>query len=425
VSADATSIKSKNGKRHDAASCGESLREIFVLLISELLRVARSRPSEAPRLTYDGPGSVPELVIWNLAGHCNLSCPHCFASGGGKPSARDVRTDEALRVLSELAQAGVKKIVFGGGEPLLRPDLLLLAEHTRSAGMRVELASNGILLDEAMARSLAGVGVESVSIGIDGLRDFNDRYRGMVGAFERASRGLRHARGAGLRASLCMTLTRRNAGHLHPLIDHALELELDEFRLGHLMYSGPASSVAQEDLTPTESRVLVEELFERAEGFLDREEPMTIASTGNESTAALLLVWIEEHWGQTAAARVRELLRRAGGNEAGERVLSIDRLGRVHPDQFWQSSVIGDVRVQSVAEILAHPLRAELRLRTSRLEGRCGGCRLVDVCRGSSRERAMAHDAGGGAWGPDPACMMTDAEVGAPQPAREAPMKPR
>jgi Fe-coproporphyrin III synthase len=396
-----------------------------VLLISELLRVARSRPSAAPAMTNEEPGRAPELVVWNLAGHCNLSCPHCFTSGASRPSARDVRTDEALRVLEELARTGVRRVVFGGGEPLLRPDLLVLCERTRVLGMRAELSSNGVLLDEAMARSLAGAGVASVSIGIDGLREFNDRYRGMVGAFERASRGLRNARAAGIRTSLCMTFTRRNAGHLHPLIDHALELELDEFRLCHLAYAGRTSSVAQEDLTPLESRVLVEELFERAEALLDREGPMSITSSGNDSVAALLLVWIEEHWGRSPAARVRELLRRAGGNGAGERVLVIDRLGRVLPDQHWQSNVLGDVRVQPIDEILAHPLRAELGQRTSRLLGRCGGCRYLDVCRGSSRERALVREADGGAWGPDPACVMTDAEVGAPPAAREAPMKPR
>jgi Fe-coproporphyrin III synthase len=396
-----------------------------VLLISELLRVARSGPSEAVSVTYDDSGRAPSRVVWNLAGHCNLSCPHCFTSGASRPSARDVRTDEALRVLDELARGGVRRVVFGGGEPLLRPDLLVLAERVRDLGMRAELASNGILLDEAMAHSLAQVGVGDVSIGIDGLRDFNDRYRGMVGAFERASRGLRNARAASLRTRLCMTLTRRNVGHLHPLIDHALALELDEFQLCHLAYSGRASSMAQEDLTPVESRVLVEELFERAEALLDREAPMAITSSGNDSAAALLLLWIEEHWGRPPAGRVRELLQHAGGNGAGERVLAIDRLGRVQPDQFWQGKGLGDVRVQSFDEILAHPLRAELRERTARLQGRCGGCRHLDVCRGSSRERALARDAEGGPWGPDPACMMTDVEVGAPVAAREAPMKPR
>jgi MoaA/NifB/PqqE/SkfB family radical SAM enzyme len=116
----------------------------------------------------------------------------------------------------------------------------------------------------------------------------------------------------------------------------------------------------EEDLTPVESRILIEEVFERAEGLIDREDPMQILSTGNDSVAALLLIWIEEHWGKQPAARARETLRRRGGNAAGERVFAIDRVGQVHPDQFWQASSLGDLREQPLDEILAHPLRKEL-----------------------------------------------------------------
>jgi len=108
---------------------------------------------------------------------------------------------------------------------------------------------------------------------------------------------------------------------------------------------------------------------------------------------------------------VEAVLRRRGGNSAGERILSIDHRGRVHPDQFFATIVLGDVRRQPLEEILAHPLRDELRNRETILEGRCGACAYKPLCRGSHRERALARH--GSLWAPDPACVMTDAEIGA------------
>ena len=90
----------------------------------------------------------------------------------------------------------------------------------------------------------------------------------------------------------------------------------------------------------------------------------------------------------------------------------------MHPDQFWQAATFGNVREQALTEILAHPLREQLKHRTRYLKGRCGSCRYVEHCRGSHRERALAHSRD--MWGPDPACVMTDAEIGVRAPEAEA-----
>ncbi len=83
----------------------------------------------------------------------------------------------------------------------------------------------------------------------------------------------------------------------------------------------------------------------------------------------------------------------------------------MHPDQFWRSAILGDVREESFAAILEHPMREELRNRLDHLTGRCGACSERALCRGSHRERALARYRD--AWASDPACVMEDAEIGA------------
>jgi radical SAM protein with 4Fe4S-binding SPASM domain len=386
-----------------------------VLPVSDLLEVARDRVSrrDAGARTpqrFAPSGWHAPVVVWNVCLHCNMTCPHCYAAAATRPSPKDLSHDDALRVLEEMAACGVRVVIFSGGEPLLRPDLFELLARATQLGIAPQLSSNGSLIDANAAERLASVGVRYVGVSIDGVRAFNDSYRGLDGGYESAVSGLRAARAAGLRTGLRMTLTRGNADQVDAVRTLAEELGVSRFYVSHLVYSGRGFRLREEDLSRAEVRTLLLEIFEAADALLDRDAGLRIVTGSNDSDGVLLLGWIRERYGETAAVPVEALLRERGGNSAGEKILNIDHQGRVHPDQFWRSAVLGDLRSQSFASVLDHPLREQLRHRVERLEGRCGACSWVELCRGSHRERSLAVH--GGTWGPDPACVMEDSEIG-------------
>lgn len=388
-----------------------------MLMVSDLLRAARDPRAPAALAEkspdrYAAPDRGVPVVVWNVVGHCNLSCPHCYASASKEPSPLDLTPAEGLSLLEQLSRAGTKVVIFSGGEPLLRKDLFELIAHAKKLGMVPQLSSNGVFIDDAVAVRLRDAGVKYVGISIDGMRDFNDRYRGLVGGFERASAGVRAAKRAGIKTGVRITLSKLNAHELDPLMDHATEIGADRFYVSHLLYSGRAFRMGEDDLAPAESRAALVRLFERALRQLDSGRGPDIVTGGNDSDGPALLLFVEQRFGESAAERVDELLRLRQGNSAGEKILNVDHLGRVHPDQFWQAAVLGNVRVMSWEDVLAHPLRQELRERTRLLTGRCRGCRFVEHCRGSHRERALAHHRN--VWAPDPACVMTDSEIALP-----------
>ena len=392
-----------------------------MLPVTDLLEVARGRAASAvlraraPQRFGDALERAP-VIVWNVCTHCNMACPHCYAAAVAKPTPTDLDTDEALRLLDDLAQCGVRILVFSGGEPLLRPDLFRLLRHASDLGISPQLSSNGVLLDESVAQRLAEAGVAYAGISIDGPQDFNDAYRGLEGGYEAALRGLRFAKAAGLRTGMRMTLTRLNVENLTAMVDVAAEAGADRFYVSHLLYSGRGFRVASDDLSRAEARATLRRLFERADALLDADQGPRIVTGSNDSDGPFLLRWIEERRGRDARASVQKLLVERGGNSAGERILNIDARGRVHPDQFWRSAVLGDVRKQPFAEILRHPLREELRNRLDHITGRCAACSERALCRGSHRERALARHRD--AWASDPACVMEDAEIGvAPEPA--------
>jgi len=385
-----------------------------MLPVSDLIALAVGRSevgdlsATAPRRFEAATRNAP-VVIWNICMHCNMSCPHCYAGAVAEPVPTDLSHEEGIDLLDQLADAGIRVVIFSGGEPLLRADAFELIAHAKRRGISPQLSTNGVLIDADVAKRLADSGVAYVGISIDGVESFNDAYRGLKGGFDAALRGLRNANAAGMKTGLRMTLSKRNFDQLESMINVARGAGVNRFYLSHLVYSGRGYKVAHEDLTREQQRSTLTWLFERAEALLEIDPNFKIVTGSNDSDGVFLLRWILDRHGAAAGGKVRELLLQRGGNSAGERILNIDPRGRVHPDQFWRAAVLGDIRKDSFAKILEHPLRDQLRRRLEFLKGRCGSCSEREICRGSHRERALAFHRD--QWAPDPACVMEDAEI--------------
>ncbi len=386
-----------------------------MLPVTDLIEIALGRSesaalrARAPRRFADAAASAP-VVIWNICMHCNMHCPHCYAAAIAEPSPSDLSHEEGVDLIDQLADAGVRVVIFSGGEPLLRADAIDLIAHAKRRGISPQLSTNGVLIDEPVAERLREAGVAYVGVSIDGIESFNDAYRGLGGGFAAALRGLRNAKAAGMKTGLRMTLSQRNVDQLVAMLEVARDARVDRFYVSHLVYSGRGFKVAHEDLSRQQQRDTLRWLFETAEALIETDPELAIVTGSNDSDGVFLLRWIRERYGDLAGAKVRALLHQRGGNPAGERILNVDSRGRVHPDQFWRSAVLGDIREQRFAKILEHPLREQLRRRLEYLTGRCGACSEREICRGSHRERALALHRD--LWASDPACVMEDAEIG-------------
>ncbi|HUJ15966.1 MAG TPA: radical SAM protein, partial [Thermoanaerobaculia bacterium] len=152
------------------------------------------------------PGSGP-VVVWNATKTCNLQCVHCYADAEAKRFEGELTTEEARRMIEDLAAFNVPALLMSGGEPLVRPDILDLAEYATSLGIRVTFSTNGTLIDEKKAERLKKIGVTYVGISIDGAEERHDYFRGKKGAFQGSIRGIRNCRAAGIRVGVRFTVT--------------------------------------------------------------------------------------------------------------------------------------------------------------------------------------------------------------------------
>jgi radical SAM protein with 4Fe4S-binding SPASM domain len=110
---------------------------------------------------------------------------------------------------------------------------------------------------------------------------------------------------------------------------------------------------------------------------------------------------------------VYDLLEKNGGNRSGIAIGEVDWRGDVHPDQFTRNHTLGNVRERKFGDIwsdLSNPVLAGLRNRSGLVGGRCAACRWFALCNGNFRARAEAVY--GDFWAQDPACYLTDEEIG-------------
>jgi radical SAM protein with 4Fe4S-binding SPASM domain len=132
----------------------------------------------------------------------------------------------------------------------------------------------------------------------------------------------------------------------------------------------------------------------------------------NDADGVYLLQWIARRF-PDKLDHMHQRLQQWGGNASGVNISNIDNLGNVHPDTFWWDYNLGNVRDRPFSEIwqdTSDPLMAGLKAQPRPLKGRCAACQHRDICGGNTRVRAWQLT--GDPWQEDPACYLTDDEIG-------------
>lgn len=357
----------------------------------------------------EGQGPV---VVWNSTRTCNLKCIHCYSNSESKKYSGELSTEEALRFIDGLAEFKVPVLLFSGGEPLLREDLLTLVSYAKSKGIRPTISTNGTLLNLELASSLKNLGVGYIGISLDGIAENNDRFRGRKGAFKDALEGIRNCIAIDQRVGLRFTINRHNYKDLGAIFDLIEEENIPRVCFYHLVYAGRGSKMVDEDITREEARKAMDLIMERTRDFYRRGLQKEVLTVDNHADGVYIYLKMKKD-DPKRAANILELLRFNGGNRTGIAIGAVDWYGNVHPDQFTQNHTFGNVRERKFGDIwsdISQPVLAGLKNRKPLLKGRCAVCKWLEVCNGNFRARAEAVT--GDFWESDPACYLTDEEIG-------------
>ncbi len=378
-----------------------------MLRITQYMKELRQPTPLAERRGPSGP-----VVIWNLVRRCNLCCEHCYSISADVDFPGELTTEQVYRTMDDLKAFGVPVLILSGGEPLLRPDIFDVAWRAKQMGFYVGLSTNGTLIDEAMAARIAATDFDYVGISLDGVEATHDRFRRKQGGYRAALEGIRRCRDHGVKVGLRFTLTQHNAPELPAMLRLLDEERIDKFYLSHLNYAGRGNVNRRKDAFLETTRHAMDAIFEACWRDLERGVERDYVSGNNDADGVYLLFWAQQRFPHLAG-HLRHKLAQWGGNASGVNIANIDNLGDVHPDTYWWTYSLGNVKERPFSKIwpdTTDPLMAGLKSRPRPVKGRCGACKYLEICGGNTRVRAMQVT--GDPWAEDPACYLDDDEIG-------------
>jgi 12,18-didecarboxysiroheme deacetylase len=343
---------------------------------------------------------------------CNLKCIHCYAGSRDIQYKGELTTEEGKALIDDLASFGVPVILFSGGEPLMREDLPELAFYAKEKGLRAVISTNGTLITPEKAKIFKEINLSYVGVSLDGLRETNDKFRGVKGAFDAALKGIRNCKKEGIKVGLRFTINKKNAQDIRGIFELLEKEEIPRVCFYHLVYSGRGSKMIKEDLSHEETRQAVDLIMDLTKDMFNRgikEEVLTVDNHADGPYVYLRLLKEDSD----RAKEVYELLQMNEGNSSGIGIGCVSWDGSVHADQFWRQYSFGNVRERKFGEIwmdTSNPITTGLKNRKPLLKGRCAKCKWLNICNGNFRARAEAYY--GDMWAPDPACYLTDEEIG-------------
>jgi len=353
------------------------------------------------------PGRGP-VVAWNCTKTCNLKCKHCYASSDNKRYDNELTLDESKKFIDDLKDFNVPALLFSGGEPLMKENILELLDYASQRKIRSTISTNGTLLDKDVCKSLKKINLGYVGVSLDGIGANHDAFRGVNGAFDSALRGIRNCIEVNQKVGLRFTINKNNYKELEDIFKLIKEEKIPRVCFYHLVYSGRGSKMVDEDITKEETRQALDLIISKAIEFGPSVEILTV---DNHADAVYTYLKSLEKF-KDKSDNILKLLKTNGGNRSGMAFANVDFFGNVHPDQFTWQHTFGNVKEEKFGSIWRNSeneILNGLRNRKELLKGRCSSCKWLNVCNGNFRTRAEAvHN---DFWAEDPACYLTDDEI--------------
>lgn len=313
------------------------------------------------------------IISWNTTNACNMYCKHCYRDAGCK-AEEELSTAEAKKLLDEIARAGFKIMIFSGGEPLTRPDIVELVAHATSRGLRSVFGTNGTLITLDMAKKLKAAGAMGMGISLDSMdAEKHNSFREFEGAWEGAVQGMKNCREAGLGFQIHTTVMDWNQHELEAITDFAVELGAVAHHFFFLVPTGRAATMEEESLRAEAYEDVLTRIMKKSE---------TVDIELKPTCAPQFLRIAGQHKIKTRFKR---------GCLAGLSYCIISPRGKVQPCAYLNME-LGDVRETPFDEIWKSNEVFQV-LRTLDYSGGCGACDYKRAC-GGCRARAAYYNDG-------------------------------
>lgn len=291
----------------------------------------------------------PWTAHLDLTYRCDLACQHCYLDE--RQRWPELTTREWLTVLDQLAELGVLRLQWSGGELMLRRDLDELLDHARRRGFVSSLRSHVGLVDAATAARWRAAGIEKVTTSVYSLDSgVHDAFTRRAGSWRATLDGIGHLRRQGLAVGVGVVVQAGTVEEIPAMVAYfdALGCEV-EFSTSVYRDHLASPHLDLLDLTSAQRQ--------RAHNLIARHQP------GAQAPVAAV------------SARADE-----GACGAGRSYLYISPDGAVWPCSMFPMA-LGHLREHSLAEIWQHsPERQAIVAWKNHHRSACMGCAGSGAC---------------------------------------------
>lgn len=342
----------------------------------------------------------PYIVFFEVTQACDLACVHCRAKAQPCRSPSELSTDDAMRLLEQLATFPRKPIVvLTGGDPAKRPDLEMLVGHGVSLGLEMALTPSATdLVTRERLHALVQAGLSRLAVSLDGPDAVaHDRFRGTPGSFRRTLRIMADASDLRLPLQVNTTVTRSN----WQCIDSMAELLAQKaIALWAVFFLVPVGRAARGDsLNAEECEAAFSLLWNQSQ-----RRPYPIKTTEAPHYRRYVLQQRKQSRMQGSGVPPCSVRKLMNLND-GRGTLFIGHTGCIQPTGFLPLEC-GRFPQDSVVDVYQNsPVFRALR-DVDALGGKCGCCEYRRICGGS---RARAYALTGDYLAEEPSCAYLPA----------------
>ena len=328
---------------------------------------------------------IPKWIAWESTQRCNLRCVHCRCSSDLQAAEGDFTTQEAFRLIDDICELSKPVMVLSGGEPLLRKDIFEIAKYGTGKGLRMCMATNGVLVTDEICEKMKEADIKMVSLSLDGpTAEVHDNFRGSPGAFEGTVRAAGLFKKHGIKFLINSSFTKRNQACIADTFRFAKSLGATAWYMFMIVPTGRGEEIMNELISKEDYEELLTWHYEQ-----EKHEDQILM----RPTCAPHYYRIVPQMAKKEGVKFerRSLTFSTGGGKgciAAQTICLIDCFGNVKPCSYFPMSA-GNVKTEKFKDIWENsPLFKDLRNFKS-YKGKCGECEFINVC-GGCRARAYA-----------------------------------
>ncbi|MGE4265961.1 MAG: radical SAM protein [Deferribacterales bacterium] len=336
-------------------------------------------------------------MAWEITSKCNLKCVHCRSSSGIHSAVGDFTLEKAKNFIDELTAFATPVVVLTGGEPLMREDVFDIAAYGTEKGLRMAMATNGVLVNDEVCEKMKASGIRIVSLSLDGSTPaVHDDFRQQEGSFQAVMDAAAYFRKHEIKFIINSSFAKRNQHDIMATYKLAKSLKPTAWYMFLIVPTGRGEELMKELISKEDYEEILNWHYD-----MERDEDEILVRP--TCAPQYYRIWADRSKEAGLDKNRRNLTFGTGGSKgciAGQTIALVNSKGDVLPCSYFPVTA-GNVFQTPFKDIWDNSKLMNDMRTFKDYEGKCGVCKHLGVCGGC---RARAYAVSGDYMAEEPFC---------------------